>query len=279
MSVLGLGLAIPVLLWWVATVVVLLLMGLRRTSRLLGFGASTVVGFGALLALLVLRDDTSVAGSVAAFVAGLLVWGWLEASYLLGIVTGPRPQACPPDADPARRFRLGILASLWHEITIVVCGVLLVSIHSHHANDVGLWTFLVLWAMRWSAKLNLFLGVARFNVSLLPDRLRYLTTFMAQRRINPLFPVSVTLGGGIAFFFLASAVAPGADDFARMRGLLVGCLTLLGLLEHWLMVVPVDDSVLWAWTRRPATVTPLRPEPSDTGARRREARMKIAAGS
>jgi putative photosynthetic complex assembly protein 2 len=238
------------------------------------------VGLGALLSLVVLRDDTSVVGAVAAFIAGLLAWGWLEASYLLGIVTGPRPRACPPGTDPARRFRLGILASLWHEITIVVCGVLLVSVHTGHANDVGLWTFLVLWAMRWSAKLNLFLGVARFNVALLPERLRYLTTFMAKRRINPLFPVSVTVGGGIAFFFLASAVAPGADDFVLMRGLLVGSLTLLGLLEHWLMVLPVDDSVLWAWTRRPATVTPLRADAQGSGRGTAErSALKVAAGS
>ena len=50
------------------------------------------------------------------------------------------------------------------------------------ANQVGLWTFVILWAMRQSAKLNVFLGVRNLSEEFLPEHLRYLETSLRASR-------------------------------------------------------------------------------------------------
>lgn len=63
------------------------------------------------------------------------------------------------------------------------------------------------------------------GLELLPERLRYLSTYLAQRRMNPLFPVSVP--GGLALFaghtkslLDVPAGSHGATAAARRRRLL-----------------------------------------------------------
>ena len=49
------------------------------------------------------------------------------------------------------------------------------------ANQVGTWTFLLLWWMHQSARLNVFLGVRNLNEEFLPDHLSFLRSFLNQR--------------------------------------------------------------------------------------------------
>ena len=46
----------------------------------------------------------------------------------------PRRQACPPDVSAARRFSLGIQASLWHELAIVATAALLAWLIGNELN-------------------------------------------------------------------------------------------------------------------------------------------------
>ncbi len=67
-------------------------------------------------------------------------------------------------------------------------------------NQTGMWTFLVLWIMRQSAKLNIFLGARNLNESFLPAHLKYLQTYFTRKAMNPLFPFSVLLSSLVAWW-------------------------------------------------------------------------------
>jgi len=108
----------------------------------------------------------------------------------------------------------------------------------------------ILWLMRWSAKLNLFLGVPNLN-DWLPDHLAYLKTYMPKRSMNLLFPVSVTLPTVIVVLLASQALGPDARDFSSVGLILAATLLALGILEHWLLVLPLPDEALWAWALPP----------------------------
>jgi putative photosynthetic complex assembly protein 2 len=56
-----------------------------------------------------------------------------------------------------------VRAILWHELGILAVGLVIVAITWNAPNQVGTGTFVVLWVMRTSAKLNLFLGVRNLS--------------------------------------------------------------------------------------------------------------------
>ena len=117
------------------------------------------------------------------------------------------------------------------------------------ANQVAAGTFVILWLMRWSAKLNLFLGVPNVNVEWFPQPLRFLSSYMPVRPMNLLFPFSVTLGtAGVAGLFLFATVID--DPFHRTGYTLFGSLLALAVIEHWFLVLPLRDSRLWDWALR-----------------------------
>src|SRR4029450_2191513 len=133
----------------------------------------------ALYGLAVSGADATVAGTYTGFTCALLVWAWHEVTFLMGFVTGTRTTPCPPDARGWQRFVAATQAILWHELAILASAVLVVTLTWGAANQVGTWTFLLLWLMRLSTKLNLFLGVPNLAEGLLPDHLRYLASFLA----------------------------------------------------------------------------------------------------
>ena len=145
--------------WWFSTGLIILLDNLpQRTFRwslLAGTGLFAV----SLYRLGVSAHDTSLAGAYAAFTYAVLAWGWQEMTFFMGALTGPRRTASPAGASGWERFRHGVAACLWHELAIIVTAAAIVALTWQAPNHVGLWTFVVLWVMRQSAKLNFFLGV------------------------------------------------------------------------------------------------------------------------
>ena len=248
--------------WWFSTGVILYLDGLpRRTFPNTMACASLMLGM-ALWALVHTRDDDTVAGAYCAFTCALLVWAWQEVAFLLGMVTGPRKTACPPGAVGWRRARFALEAVLWHELALVVLALAVLACVGSGANRVGLWTYLALWAMRQSAKLNVFLGVRNLGESFLPEHLHYLKSYFQRRPMNVLFPFSVTAGSAAAAWLLWPLLseATSVHEAAGLR--LVGTLVALGALEHWLLVLPLPTEALWRWGLRshardePATAPP-----------------------
>lgn len=232
--------------WWFGTGVVLYLDRLPGGTYRWSMAVLSALAALALVALVASADEGSTAAAYLAFTCAVVVWGWLELSYLLGLVTGPNKQPCPAGCSLARRFWLALQASLYHELAVLGIGVLMMALLHDAENPVGLWTYTVLWVMRWSAKLNVFLGVPNLNEDWLPEHLRFLGSYMGRKPMNLLFPVSVTaatvvaaglLGGGAS-----AAVAPAGQ-------LLVGAMLVLAIVEHWCLVLPVQDAALWRWAR------------------------------
>ncbi|HMO09252.1 MAG TPA: putative photosynthetic complex assembly protein PuhE [Paracoccaceae bacterium] len=190
--------------------------------------------------------DASPTGAFVAFVSALAVWGWIELAFLSGLITGPNRRPCPPGTTATDRFLRGFGTVAWHELALVAALVVLAQLTQGAANPFGFWTFAVLFFARVSAKLNLFFGVPRIHTEFLPRTLAHLPSHFRRGPMTPFFPLSVSLLTFAAYCFLerlAQAGSPGAvTGFA-----LLSALTLLALLEHWFMVLPLPDQKLWRW--------------------------------
>jgi hypothetical protein len=129
-------------------------------------------------------------------------------------------------------------------------GVLIANLTWGQPNQVGTWTFAVLWAMRTSAKLNLFLGVRNLSEEFLPAHLAYLQSYFRRRPMNLLFPLSVTVPTLIAIGMAVAALEPATLEPARVGLLLVTAMLALAIIEHWMLVLPLPTSALWRWAMR-----------------------------
>jgi putative photosynthetic complex assembly protein 2 len=237
--------------WWLGTGIVLYLDCLpERTFRWSLIGASATL-VGALYGVVGSASGIETSSAYVAFTCGLLVWGALEMSYFMGLVSGPRKQPCPPGLKGWRRFGLAIGTSLYHEVSIVATAALFWLLTWDQPNQVALWTFVILWLMRWSAKLNVFLGVPNLNGDWLPEHLSYLHSYMGQRNMNYLFPLSVSVATVVVVLLYGEAASIGADPFASTALTLLATLLALAVLEHWFLVLPLPDEALWAWAFKP----------------------------
>ena len=240
--------------WWFSTGVIILLDNLPRRTFKWSMLAGSAVAVTSLWRLWQGNADTSEAGAYAAFTYGLLVWGWLEMSFFMGYVTGPRRVACPPDAVGWRRFGYGVAACLYHELAIILTAALVLAATWHAPNQVGMWTFMALWGARQSAKLNVFLGVLNLNEQFVPPHLKFLSSFMSVKPMNLLFPLCVS-GGTILVTWLATkAMAPGISAFHAAGLTFIVTMLALAVIEHWFLVLPLPFARLWDWAltlRRP----------------------------
>jgi putative photosynthetic complex assembly protein 2 len=234
--------------WWCTTGAILYL-GRRPRSTY----ASTLMAATALLvvASLLLRLSSHSSGAAAAcvaFGATLMVWGWLEMSFLLGAITGPRKSPCTRLAANRERLRQAIGAILYHELATIAGAALVLLLTWDAPNPTALYTYLLLWAMRISAKLNLFLGVPNTGETMLPAHLKYLGSYFRAARINRLFPWSVVLATAlfVALVLAAHRAPPGGGE--ALRWTLLATLAGLAVLEHWMLIVPMPADAPWsAW--------------------------------
>ncbi len=239
-----------VILWYASTGIILALGGLRRSTH-----KWTMAGISGLLPLAIYgvytsAADQSAAGAYLAFVCVLLAWAWIETSFLLGYVTGPRRLPCSSGIRGWRRFWYATQTLLYHEIAIVSGAVVIIGLTMDGANETAAVTFLVLMGMRISAKLNIFLGVPYINDELIPVHLAYLKTYFRRRKLNPLFPFSV-VGGIVVAGFLAVEAGQAMQSGASPVGYVLGCtLMALAVLEHLFMVIPFRDAALWSWANQ-----------------------------
>ena len=243
-----------VFVWWFGTGVVMLLDGMPRDTFRWSLAISTLIALAALLCVHRSAQHTGVAGAYAAFTCAVLVWGWHELAFLTGWLTGPRKHACSAPQHGPTRFHEAVQVILWHELAIIGMGIGIAAITWGAPNQVATWTFALLWVMRLSAKLNLFLGVRNRGEEFLPPHLLYLASYFRRRSINALLPLSLLIGGVAAALMIMAAV--GSDGAARAGLLLVASMLVLALLEHLLMVTPLSALALWRWAlRTPAPTT------------------------
>ncbi len=232
--------------WWFSTGAIVFLDGLpKRTFRWSMIGG-TLVLFVSYYGLAISASDASVHGAYLAFTCGLLAWGWHEMSLYMGVVTGPRREGCTVGASTGQRFRLALMATLYHELAILVSAAVILTVTHGAPNQVGTWTFMILWGMRQSAKLNVFLGVRNLNEQFLPRHLRYLGSYLVQKPMNLLFPLSVTVSSVIAGLLVSAAAA--ANGFAAVGLTFLATMMVLANLEHWFLVLPIPVEKLWNWS-------------------------------
>lgn len=221
-----------------------------RRTHYISQVVATVLALGAFFVLVKSTSETTTMAAYQAFVAAILIWGWHELAFLLGIVTGPRPLPCPEGANTSKRFLYAVKALAYHEIAIFLTLILIWVISIDEANQVGFWTFLVLFGMRLSAKLNIFLGVPHINEEFIPSHLDFLKSYFARREMNLLFPVSVTASTLLGAYVFHAAFLTSVTEFEIVSYMLIGTFILLGMLEHWLLVLRIPDSALWNWAMK-----------------------------
>jgi putative photosynthetic complex assembly protein 2 len=241
-------------IWWVSTGLILILDGLpRRTYPVSMTGATALLGL-ALFGVGYVRNDVTPLGAYIGFGCGIAVWGWLEMSFLMGFLTGPRRHACPLHCRGWPHFLHAVQAILYHELAIIGLGVLVFMLSRHGGNHIAAQCVAILWAMRVSAKLNLFLGVRNLSAELLPADLAYLGSFFRKQPMNFLFPVSITGGTLLATHYVAKLLAPGITEFTQTGQALLASMAILGVLEHWMLVLPFPATALWSWGGKPRQV-------------------------
>ncbi len=233
--------------WWFLTGAVLYLVGMPRLRLSWIMAGATAIAGVAVYILWATRGDTTAFSAYLAFLAALLLWGWHEISFLTGVVTGPRTSASPQRAGGRAPLWASIETLLYHEVAILLTVLALAMLLYGSPNEVGLWTFLILWVMRISAKLNVYLGVPNLTEEFLPQHLVYLKSYFCRRSMNLLFPVSVTLSTIMTVILVQQATAAGASEFQVVAATFQATLLGLAVLEHWFLVIPLPSAALWNW--------------------------------
>jgi len=246
----SIALGFAVFIWWFSTGIVILLNRMSRTTVALSLALSSLLGVASLVGLSHTAHQTGVAGAYCAFTCALLVWGWNELSFLTGWITGPRTTPLAVGAVGWQRFVQSLRAVLWHELAILLVGCAIVTITWEAPNQVGTGTYLVLWIMRTSAKLNLFFGVRNLSEEFLPANLAYLESFFRRRRLNAFFPFAVALASVCLWWLVGYATNPLASQAQTVGAVLVGTLLALAIVEHLMLVLPLDTTALWRWALR-----------------------------
>jgi putative photosynthetic complex assembly protein 2 len=233
--------------WWFSTGAVLLLVGSVGQSRSLRMVFAVGLLTIALSGLSVVSADTSVAAAYMAFSCIICLWGAQEIAFLSGWLTGPRPEPCPSDAIGFIRFSHAVQAILYHELSLLICGALVVALTWNAENQVGLWTYAALYVLRQSAKINLFLGVPVTNAELMPEAVRFLRTYFARKPVSAFFPLSVTLATAVLVIMIQRIVEVAITPSDVVGLTLVSTLFALGVVEHWFMLLPLPAITLWSW--------------------------------
>jgi len=226
---------------------VILLNRMSRTAIAMSLVISSALGLGALAGLSHTAHQTGVLGAYCAFTCALLAWGWNELSFLTGWITGPQKTAILKETAGWPRFVASFKAVVWHELAILLVGLAIVWITWDAPNQVGTGTYLVLWVMRTSAKLNLFFGVRNLSEEFLPTHLAYLESFFKRRRMNAFFPFAVACACACLWLLVDYANQASTTPAQVVGAVLVGTMLALAIVEHLMLVLPLDTTAMWRW--------------------------------
>jgi putative photosynthetic complex assembly protein 2 len=245
------ALAFAVAMWFTATGLVVWLDRLPRTRWPAIMVGATVAAGLAMGVAIITAGMTGAAAAYLAFACGLTLWAWHELAFLFGYLTGPNRAPCPDDATGWRRFRLATATLIHHEVAVFGTLLVLALATWGQPNQTATMAFALLFALRISAKFNIFTGVPHLSAELLPDHLGYLASYFRVARPGRLFAISIA--GIVATTALLARVTLTAPSGLATGYGLACALTLLGLVEHLFLVVPWRDTQLFAWANKTAT--------------------------
>jgi putative photosynthetic complex assembly protein 2 len=203
--------------WWVATGLVLALA--RAGSRHLGavMALATGVALAGIAGLVATHDQTTVSSAYIAFFSALALWAWHETTFLIGILTGPRRIEAGQAPVETSRFRAAFLTVRDHELALAATVIALIWFMAGAENTTGLLTFMLLWVMRISTKLNIYLGARHAISDMLPDRLSYLKSYFRTDRTSGWFYVSLS-ASAVLLGWLSHAAATAAPNTTSSNG-------------------------------------------------------------
>jgi putative photosynthetic complex assembly protein 2 len=246
--------ALVVLLWAASTALIFFLDSLPQKTFKWSMAMATVLLALSFIGIWIWRNDTSAFAILASFTASMLVWGWMEMSLYMGYVTGPRKQHCEHGCHGLAHFGHAVSVNLWHELAIIAGAAALWFI----GNDMALWTYVMLWLMHLSARLNVFLGVRNISAEFVPEHMAVLRSFLRKRNMNPLFPLSC-----IALTTLTIWLAFNSGS-QSLPYTIAATLAVIGLIEHILLMLPLPVERLWHWSqaRKAKSVPPPHTDPT-----------------
>jgi len=248
--------------WWFSTGIVMYIVGLPAWTFRWSLATASIAFFTSLYGLAISSADQTASNAYLAFTFTLLVWGAQEIGFLTGTITGPLPEPCPVHCTGRKRFSFAVQAIIYHELALAFSGLAIAAVTWGAPNQIGLYTFLILWTMRLSSKLNLFLGVQYLNLEFLPAHLAFVGSYFLKRPMNVLFPFSVTISTVAATLLLVHAFDHQATSYEAAGFTLMGVLLALAVLEHWFMFLPLPILELWSWSRSPRPEAPAaKPQP------------------
>lgn len=236
------------ILWFVATGFVLWLDRLPKDTWPVSIVGATVASGFAMAGILMTAPMTGSGAAYVAFACALVLWGWHELSFLMGFVTGPNRAACPDDAAGWRRFRLAAATLIHHEVAMFVTILVIAGATWGEPNQTATLTFLLLFVMRLSAKLNIFAGVPHLSTEMMPDHMRYLASYFRIRPPRLFFALSLLVIAVIAAWLGNAALA--AEGGLATGYALAFALVLLAFIEHGFLVVPWQDTAMFRWAIR-----------------------------
>ena len=246
----GIAVLCALFAWWISTGAILLAVRVADRRKGDTHVKIVVLAIGLLvIGLWGYRESLTgidVRSAYIAFFSALAVWGWIELAFLSGVITGPNRLPAPEEIPEWERFIRAWGTVAYHEILLFTVLVWMVYVGWGQENGVGLWTFIILYFARISAKLNLYFGVPRINTEFIPEKLKHLSSHFRQTPINSFFPIAVTvLTFAVACWIERVLSATAIAD--KVGFSLLAALSALALIEHWLMVVPLPDAKLWRW--------------------------------
>jgi putative photosynthetic complex assembly protein 2 len=240
----------------------------------LAIGATLAAG--ALAAIAVFSGTTTLAAAYVGFTSAILVWGFVELTFLTGIVIGTNREEYPTGLTGRRRVQHATMAILHHE-SALLCGGAAIALASHGGtNTLALATYATLWLMRLVAKLNLFLGVPNLHDELLPQPAVHLRSHFRRGPASLRLYLSILLPM-MAAAWLVYAAATAPTEFASAYCALLAALLALAALEHAFMLMPLPLMNMWDWGSRASRKSPeplalsslaIRPKPDPSLPRR-----------
>lgn len=235
---------IAVIAWWVATGVVIVIARKGGSRHGLTMILMTLSAAIAVVVMLTTANMTSTAAAYAGFASALVIWAWHEVAFLLGIITGPRVSIMDSEATGLRRFRMAFDTIRDHEVALFATMMAIIWVLHGAENHAALWSFVLLWVMRVSTKLNIFLGAPNAVSDLLPERLDYLKSYFRTDRTNPMFSVSLAFAA-LVFALCVFHATVATTDAQLVSWSILAAFAALGLLEHLFLVLPFRDADMW----------------------------------
>lgn len=252
---------VTVAIWFMATG--LIAWADNRDSRT--FLKSLMIGgFGGitgLIAILIASYSVTVTAVYAAFIGALMVWAWHEIGFLTGAAAGPRRERIEPGAQGLERFTQASATVMHHEVALALTALMLISLSWNAPNQIGATVFVLMFGLRLSSKINLFVGVPNSTTEMLPPHLDYLKSYFGRNRMTLLLAGSIAAILAVAAWFASLAMAAPTGSAEMVGATLLFALSLLGALEHIFLALPFRDGMLWGWAlpnRRRARITATR---------------------